>query len=173
MTIGNSVTEIGNEAFRDCSNLKLVINLSNLTFSRGGSNYGYVAYYADRVINAPNGSIVEDFVFSKTENVNTLITYLGNATELILPTDFNGENYIIGASAFEGCWDLTSVTIPNSVTSIGDYAFSGCDGLTSVTIPNSVTEIGDYAFSGCTGLTSITIPNSVTEIGSGAFYKCI
>ena len=64
---------------------------------------------------------------------------------------------------------LTSVTIPNSVTTIGDDAFYYCTGLTSVTIPNSVTTIGVFAF-GCTGLTSVTIPNSVTTIGDGAFY---
>ena len=67
---------------------------------------------------------------------------------------------------------MTSVTIGNSVTSIGGYAFYYCSGLTSVTIPNSVTSIGDMAFSDCTGLTSITIGNSVTEIGECAFGKC-
>ena len=75
----------------------------------------------------------------------------------------------IGASAFEYCSGLTSVTIPGSVTSIGSSAFSGCKGLTSVTIPNSVTSIGFWAFGGCTGLTKITIPNGVTSIGESAF----
>jgi hypothetical protein len=51
---------------------------------------------------------------------------------------------------------LTSVTIPNSVTSIGGNAFLNCTSLTSVTIPNSVTNIGNYAFNGCNSLTSIT-----------------
>ena len=67
---------------------------------------------------------------------------------------------------------MTSVTIPNSVTSIGDEAFSYCSGLTSVTIPNSVTSIGKWAFSGCSGLTSVTIGNSVTWIGDEAFWGC-
>jgi hypothetical protein len=52
---------------------------------------------------------------------------------------------------------LTSITIPNSVTRIGDVAFFGCTGLTSITIPNSVTRIGREAFYGCTGLTSMTV----------------
>ena len=78
----------------------------------------------------------------------------------------------IGDYAFADCTGLTSVTIPDSVTSIGDYAFHGCTGLTSVTIPNSVTSIGSYAFQYCSGLTSVTIPNSVTSIGDGAFYSC-
>ena len=79
----------------------------------------------------------------------------------------------IGDYAFYGCKSLTSVTIGNSVTCIGDYAFSGgCTGLTSITIPDSVTSIGYDAFSGCTNLTSITIPDSVTSIGSSAFSYC-
>ena len=75
-------------------------------------------------------------------------------------------------NAFYYCIGLTSVTIPNSVTSIGGQAFTGCTSLTSVTIGNSVTYIGSIAFSGCTGLTSVTIPNSVTSIGSYAFSGC-
>ena len=70
------------------------------------------------------------------------------------------------------CYGLTSVTIPDSVTSIGDYAFYDCTGLTSVTIPGSVTSIGRNAFSDCTNLTSVTIPDSVTSIGNYSFYLC-
>ena len=79
---------------------------------------------------------------------------------------------IIGDGAFRECTGLTSVTIPNSVTIIGYEAFYSCTSLTSVTIGNSVTNIGGYAFYSCTSLTSVTIPNSVTIIGDGAFYEC-
>ena len=78
----------------------------------------------------------------------------------------------IRAGAFSGCSSLKSITIPNSVTSIGDEVFYNCTGLTSVTIPESVTSIGEDAFSGCSSLTSITIPNSVTSIGWHAFRGC-
>ena len=78
----------------------------------------------------------------------------------------------IGSAAFSGCTSLTSVTIGNSVTSIGSSAFRGCSSLTSVTIPNSVTSIGEYSFSGCSGLTSITIPSGVTYIDWSAFSGC-
>lgn len=75
-------------------------------------------------------------------------------------------------NAFRGCSGLTSVTIPNSVTSIGDYAFYGCTGLTSVNIPNSVTEIGSYAFTGCTNLIKINIPSSLRILNKGLFSGC-
>ncbi len=77
----------------------------------------------------------------------------------------------IGNHAFY-CCRLKSINIPNSVTSIGDYAFSDCRSLTSINIPNSVTSIGYYTFSKCISLTSINIPNGVTSIGNHAFYCC-
>ena len=78
----------------------------------------------------------------------------------------------IGKWAFYYCSSLTSVTIPNSVTTIEDRAFSWCNKLTSVTIPDKVTTIGEKAFSYCSKLTSVTIPNSVTTIGESTFQSC-
>ncbi len=79
----------------------------------------------------------------------------------------------IGDEAFEHCVNLTSVTLPASVTFIGESAFDFCHNLTSVVIPNSsVAVIGDYAFHQCQSLSSIAIPNTVTTIGVGAFYDC-
>jgi hypothetical protein len=77
----------------------------------------------------------------------------------------------IGSELFFQCTSLTSVTIPDSVTSIGNSAFSGC-GFTSLIIPNSVTSIGYGAFGSCESLTSINIPNSVTSISESAFDSC-
>ena len=78
----------------------------------------------------------------------------------------------IGDDAFAYCGSLPDVTIPNSVTSIGDYAFCDCTSLTAVTIPSSVTSIGDEAFEWCSSLTAVTIPSSVTSIGDWAFAWC-
>ena len=67
---------------------------------------------------------------------------------------------------------MTSITIPESVTSIGKGTFAHCSSLTSITIPGGVTSIGDEAFSVCSSLTSITIPESVTSIGDDLFEDC-
>jgi len=67
---------------------------------------------------------------------------------------------------------LTSITLPNSVTSIGTDAFFGCRGLTTITLPNSITSIGNDAFDACSGLNTLTLPNSITSIGTTAFANC-
>lgn len=135
-----------------------------------------------------NNSIVnpqnmqEKIIFNSNENGKGVITFSNivtsigdsafnecyNLTSVTIPNSVEE----IGDYAFKYCDNLISIEIPNSVTSIGDYAFLWCKSLTSVTIPNSVTSIGKYAFEGCDGLRSITIPNSVTSIGYGAFWHC-
>ena len=93
--------------------------------------------------------------------------------DVIIPSSLGGKPVsCIGHWAFSNCSGLTSVTIPDSVTSIELYAFQDCTNLTSVTIPDSVTRIGTSAFNGCSGLTSVTIGNGVTSIGNCAFYNC-
>ena len=98
-----------------------------------------------------------------------------SSTDIELPSVIDGKSVTsIGGRAFnaydiEACKNLTSIIIPDNVTSIGYDAFSGCTGLTSVIIPDSVTSIGGLAFYGCTSLTDVTIPASVTSIGGGAF----
>lgn len=106
------------------------------------------------------------------------IEYFANLEELncydcegLLVADLKA-NKQLRSICFRACYALTSVTLPNSVTTIEDYAFYDCAALTSVTIPNSVTTIGEGAFNDCEALTSITIPDSVTTIEWGAFYGC-
>ncbi|MBR6198103.1 MAG: leucine-rich repeat domain-containing protein, partial [Bacteroidaceae bacterium] len=78
----------------------------------------------------------------------------------------------IGNGAFDECESLKVITIPDSVTSIGDKAFFNCESLEEIIIPDSVTSIGEWAFCGCESLREITIPNSVTSIENGAFREC-
>ena len=78
----------------------------------------------------------------------------------------------IGNLAFGHNSKLTKIDLPDGVTSIGAAAFSGCTGLTSIVIPDGVTEIADYTFQNCTSLTSVTIPDSVKTIAASAFSGC-
>nr|MBQ8890906.1 leucine-rich repeat domain-containing protein [Clostridia bacterium] len=173
VTIGNSVTSIGEDAFFWCYKLVEVINKSSLNITKGNFEYGYIGDYALYVHNGESKIVtVGDYLFITYENVNYLLGYTGTATDITLPESYNGDTYKIYKDAFYNCDSLTSVTIPNSVTSIGDWAFAYCDSLTSVTIPDSVTSIGYLAFLECRSLTSVTIPNSVTSIGYLAFYGC-
>ena len=115
-------------------------------------------------------SQIKSFTFG--ENVEYIPTYLCSGMDKLTSMTIPNSVTSIGNRAFRNCTSLTSVTIGESVTSIGNYAFQDCSSLTSVTIPNSVTSIGYYAFSNCSSLTSITIPNSVTSIGDWAFDSC-
>ena len=77
-------------------------------------------------------------------------------------------------NAFQGCSNITSITLPSTLTQIGSYAFSGCNGLTEIKIPASVTSIGAYAFQNCKNLTSVTFEagSVLTSIGNSAFNSC-
>lgn len=122
--------------------------------------------------------------------------YTGFATEIEIPAEINGVKVTkIDNNAFKDR-DITAVTLPDGLTSIGDNAFRGCTQLTSIVIPDSVTDVGAYCFYGCTALESATlsanlydlsnrvfegcsslgnvvIPDSVQYIYSGAFWNCV
>ena len=98
--------------------------------------------------------------------------YVGTDTVVVIPSKINGITVeTIGHTAFRYS-SVTSVTIPDSVTSIHDSAFAYCSSLTNISIPNSVTAIGSFAFEGCTKLESITLPSSLLTISEFLFYDC-
>ncbi len=175
ITIPESVTSIGISAFSRCTGLTSV-TIPNSVTSIGASAFFYVPniVYNGTATGSPwgarsvNGYVDGYFVYADATKTTLLACSSAATGAITIPNSVTS----IGNSAFAGCTGLTSITIPNSVTSIGNSAFYNCTGLTSITIPNSVTDIGSYAFSGCTGLTSITIPNSITSIGAYAFEGC-
>lgn len=198
VTIPSSVISIGFNAFGSCCKLVEVINNSRLKIIKGDMiENGSVGWAALNVKKGDGTDIVnkDGYLFYTYDNVNYLIGYVGQETKLVLPKEYNGENYQIYTYAFYGCSRLNSITIPDSITTIIDYAFIDCRKLTGITIGSGVTSIGECAFSGCgelmnvvipegakrigtdafmacTGLTSVTIPNSVADIGYAAFEQC-
>ena len=171
-----SVTSIGFDAFFECSGLTSV-TIGNSVTSIGMEAFFGCSSLTSVVWNAKNcsnsggfDSQVESFVFGN--EVETIPASCCSGMNKLSSIEIPNSVTSIGDLAFSECRGLTSVTIPNSVTSIGSGAFSDCSSLTSVTIPNSVTSIGYMAFAGCYSLTSVTIPNSVTSIGDRAFRDC-
>ncbi|MBR1925776.1 MAG: leucine-rich repeat protein [Clostridia bacterium] len=120
------------------------------------------------------------FTYIFDENNKAHITgYIGEDPNVVIPAQIKDSNdgikkdvEFIDSNAFANKTIIESVTIPASVTTIGDYAFANCSNLTNITIPNSVTNIKYYAFQSCSNLTNITIPDSVITIGEGAFNYC-
>lgn len=166
VTIPASVTEIGSNAFADCTNLTSVNyegDWSNLTIQSGNPAVQDAA-------NAP----LFDFEFTP-DNTAVIVTnykYNGAAADVTIPSRYKGKPVTtIGHAAFFNS-AVTSVTIPDSVTSISDDAFVNCPQLTNISIPNSVTYIGFFAFGSCTSLKSITLPSSLSSISGALFSGC-
>ena len=162
LIIPNSVTSIGSVAFMDCSGFTGSLTIPNSVISIGsGAFYGCSGLTGSLTI--PNSvTLINDQTFENCSGLTGSLTIPNSVTK-------------IGWRAFYGCSGFTgSLFIPNSVTSISNTAFEGCSGFTgSLTIPNSVASIGNWAFYNCSGFTgSLTIGNSVTSIGKESFWNC-
>ena len=193
MSIPDSVTTIGSEAFSGCSGLTSitipdsVTSIGNYAFSRCS---GLTSITIPDIVTSIGSS-----AFSGCSSLESItIPFVGAKAGVTSSDTYQYPfGYIFGTSSYTGglataqyyYGGSTSSTIsgtyyiPSSLKSVtvtgGNIlygAFYNCKGLTNITIPNSVTSIGGSAFRGCTGLTSITIPNSVTSIGDHAFYGC-
>ena len=215
VTIGSGVTSIGSYAFSDCTSLTSITSLNTTpptiyssTFSDQSSSVTLYAASTDYV----TATYWEDFLTIKyTDDISSTTTITGqcgdNLTYTLSLSDgaliikgtgdmygysssflapwyvyrscitsitISDEATSIGNYAFGKCTCLMSITIPDGVTSIGSSAFYYCTSLTSVTFGDNsaLTSIGDYAFKNCSSLTKIIIPENVTSIGSYAFTDC-
>jgi hypothetical protein len=114
----------------------------------------------------------QDYIYITNNGTITITGYTGSGGNVTVPDTINGLPVTTIFHAFKHCLNLTSVTIPNTVTSIGWEAFDDCYNLTNALIGNGVTNIDIGAFSYCTSLTSVTIGTNVTSIVNGAFNNC-
>lgn len=170
VTIPASVTEIGSNAFAGCTNLTSVNyagDWSKLTIQSGNPAV------EDAAKDAANEQLFDfEFILNNTAVIVTNYRCKGTAADVTIPSRYKGKPVTaINNAAFPNS-AVTSVTIPDSVTSIPDAAFVNCSQLTNISIPNSVTYIGFSAFDGCTSLKSITLPSSLRTIGNSAFAGC-
>lgn len=186
ITIPTSVTKIGNSAFDSCDKLETVY------FEGSQSQWNAITigeYRNTAIVNA-------NIVFAVCEYVNgccacgkgdpavynyivtsdmAFITGVEKSISgaITIPSALGGYPVVqILGSAFSQCYNITSVTIPNTITLIGDYTFLSCTSLTDITIPDSITSIGKQAFGNCTSLISVIIPNSVSSIRDTTFHGC-
>ena len=172
-----NVTSIEESAFDSCSSLTNVTipNSVTLVGDQAFQNSGLVSITIPDSVTylGPAFTLCKELT-SVTIGTNINVIWDGEFQVCASLPSINIPDSVtnIGDGAFVNCTSLTNVTIPNSVIDIGDQAFEYCLKLNNINIPGSVTSIGSGAFYSCIGLTNVTIPGSVTSIGDEAYYDC-
>lgn len=191
ISLPTSLKSIGEEAFYGCSSITSIAIPQNVN-TIGVGAFNECKAVTSFTVDSKNNSFssVSGVLFDK--NQTKLIQYpigksstsytIPNTVSSIEKYSFNSSNLStitipecvisIGNGAFGNCSKLNSIAVPNSVTSVGEYAFNLCTSLTSVTLSNALQEIKSSTFSGCKSLSSITLPDGVTKIGESAFSEC-
>ena len=161
LTLGSGIEILYDSVFRNCTGLeKLDYNIIADITSNSGSEFANIGANSDGITLTISNQVrtLPSAIFCKDTNITTVIFESGSILESI-------PSYAFANSS------VTSITLPDSVTSIGDAAFNNCTKLRSFNAGNSVTEIPDDCFEYCSSLVNLTL-NNVTKIGEGAFYYC-
>ena len=187
LTIGNNVASIGQKAFYYCNKITEVtipasVKSIGTTPFRNCEKLTKVSINSDAIVSQDFdtsntlrnifGEYVSEFILGEgvTKIGNNAFYYSGYAPTTVTSVTVPESLTAIGDNAFNAC-EIASLSFGNNLKTIGSYAFQYCP-LTSITIPNSVTSIGEKAFSDCSALSSVSLGSGVTSIGNDAFYYC-
>ena len=162
-----AVTNIASSAFASCTGLYNVVISEGVTEISSGAFYG-CPFMGTITIPSSVSRIGYDAFYCNYALTKVIISDIAAWCNINFDDNANPLCYAHHLYINENT-EITNLTIPSGVTSIGDYAFHDCTGLTNVNIPSSVTNIGTEAFYGCTNLTNVNVPQSVTSIGEEAF----
>ncbi len=160
LTLPETLTEIGEDAFDYCDKLYHVINNSPLQLTAGDVSHGRVAYNALQISSGNADSVLhftdDGFIFYLSEWGNSLVGYLGDATDLVLPENVLGESYTLAVGAFAGNteWGMQT-TSPDAYYSYSFASSHPTMHIRSVTIPKMITEIPQHAFTGWAALETV------------------
>ena len=164
--IPESVTSIAATSFPSTTVLVVYENSYAHTFAEQNSLF-YSVYDEE---NLPEIYEIEGIRYFIVDEKAIAIGCDTELTSAVVQAEVNGYPVTELHETFRNCKALASVSLPDSLTNIGDYAFYGCTKLSSITIPNKVTAIGSYAFYRCSNLYNVVIPEGVVSIGSSSFY---
>ncbi len=165
--IPSSVSEIIQEAFYNCRHLKTLVLPLRLK-SVNGHHFSNCDSLYSISVDEKNPYLCSDGSALYNKDKSELVFVYHTVRKMSIPSSVTK----IGDYAFYNCTNLTSIELPSGVTEIGDYAFYNCTNLSSLTLPSGVKEIGFSAFQGCKSLTSVTIPSGVKYISSFTFMNC-
>lgn len=171
ISLPNTITSIGSAAFGNCKALTSIAipegvkSIESYTFGNCSALAnitipGSVTHIQDRAFNYCTG-------FTRVNYTGTLESWL----KICFNDEFSSPFYY-GGDLYINDEKITDLTIPDSVTDIGNYSFCGCQSITSLTMTDNVTSIGKYAFYGCTNLASVTMSDNIMTIGASAFSHC-
>ncbi len=174
---GSRLQILGTSTFEGCVKLIDVVNNTSTAYTPGAANQGGIAKYTTAEIGIGKGASrlknADGFIFLETSAKKYLVGYQGESVNLVLPANYNGGTYEIYKSAFKSNSQISSIVTGAGVTAIGEEAFRDCIRLYSVDMSAStVTTIEPYTFDGCYNLTNATLPSGLATIGICAFREC-